>query len=342
MTSFTDRLNSDLKWTAPSNIALVKYWGKKSNQIPCNPSLSVTLKKSTTTTSLKLIERGDSWIDFKLEDKEKESFIPKLESFLNKLPPEWNFLNDFSLQIRSTNSFPHSTGIASSASSMASLALCLMELKMGGQSMDEGFYREASEIARLGSGSASRSVYGQMSLWGDDEEGGNDHYALPYTDFHNVFNGLQNTVLIVSSEQKKISSTLGHKLLEDNIYATTRFKQANENLKSLKNILRAGDFEAFASIVESEALSLHAMMMTSNPGYLLMKPNSLILIEKVREMRKEGFPICFTMDAGPNLHLLYPSDQKDKISLEINRKMIDFCENGKMIHDEMGEGPLKH
>lgn len=224
MTSFTDRLNSDLKWTAPSNIALVKYWGKKSNQIPCNPSLSVTLKKSTTTTSLKLIERGDSWIDFKLEDKEKESFIPKLESFLNKLPPEWNFLNDFSLQIRSTNSFPHSTGIASSASSMASLALCLMELKMGGQSMDEGFYREASEIARLGSGSASRSVYGQMSLWGDDEEGGNDHYALPYTDFHNVFNGLQNTVLIVSSEQKKISSTLGHKLLEDNIYATTRFK----------------------------------------------------------------------------------------------------------------------
>ena len=106
---------------------------------------------------------------------------------------------------------------------------------------------------------------------------------------------------------KKVSSTLGHALMQDHPFATQRFEQAHKNLGEFKRVLIAGDLERFIDLVESEALCLHAMMMTSNPHFVLMQPNTLSIIEKVEDFRLQTqLPICFTLDAGANVHLLYP------------------------------------
>ena len=130
--------------------------------------------------------------------------------------------------------------------------------------------------------------------------------------------------------------------METNPFATARFQQAKQNLDSLKAILSEGDWSAFIEIVENEALSLHAMMMTSSPGYLLMKPGTLEIIRKVQEFRKETKKhLGFTLDAGANVHLLYDLDHEAEVQRFIVSQLLEHCENGKIIHDHMGTGPIK-
>ncbi|MFT5385355.1 MAG: diphosphomevalonate decarboxylase, partial [Saprospiraceae bacterium] len=105
---------------------------------------------------------------------------------------------------------------------------------------------------------------------------------------------------------------------------------------------RAGDFDAFGRIAENEALTLHALMMMSNPSYILMHPNSLAMIEKVRQFRQDtSTPLYFSLDAGPNLHLLYPDEVTLPVKEFINSELLPLCENGEMIADKAGEGPLE-
>lgn len=339
MSISTNFKNKIFKWSSPSNIALIKYWGKKENQLPQNPSLSITLKNSVTTTSVEVVDKLPKWINFTLEGQVKDDFVGKIENFLERLGPEWSFLRDYSLKINSSNTFPHSSGMASSASAMSALALCLLEMKKGYR--DQNFMEQASFMARLGSGSACRSLFKGMSIWGDDKDLGSDNFGKEYNSYHAFYEGIQDTVLIISSERKSVSSTLGHELLNTNLYADTRYKQAKINLKKLKETLNNQDFKSFASIVEEEALSLHAMMMTSNPSYILMKPDTLKVIEKVRAARKNGLDICFTLDAGPNVHLLYPKNIKNEVISFIKKELLIFCENERIIEDEMGEGPKR-
>ena len=107
-------------------------------------------------------------------------------------------------------------------------------------------------------------------------------------------------------------------------------------------ILKTGDLEGFIKIVELEALSLHALMMTSNPSYILIKPETLYVINKIIDFREiTKIPICFTLDAGPNLHLLYPENFSSKVLDFINSELIKHCKNGKFILDKVGEGAKK-
>ena len=118
-------------------------------------------------------------------------------------------------------------------------------------------------------------------------------------------------ILIVEDEPKKVSSTIGHGLMNNHPYAESRFKQANENLSKMAEILQGGNIKDFISLVESEALTLHAMMLTSNPYFILMKPNTLEIINKIWEYREENNSnICFTLDAGANVHVLFPKVEK--------------------------------
>ena len=108
------------------------------------------------------------------------------------------------------------------------------------------------------------------------------------------------------------------------------------------DIFKSGDFEAFGRISENEALTLHALMMTSNPSYILMRPSSLAMIEKVRAFRKETkTPLYFSLDAGPNLHLLYPDEAAEAAQAFIKDELLALCENGEMIADKAGDGPLE-
>jgi diphosphomevalonate decarboxylase len=130
--------------------------------------------------------------------------------------------------------------------------------------------------------------------------------------------------------------------MEGNPYAPARYAQANENIKTLLAALKSGDLDTFINITESEALQLHALMMCSHPSYILMKPNTLNLINEIREFREETkIPLCFTLDAGPNVHLLYPEREAEKVEYYIRNVLVDYCDHDRWIADHVGDGPKK-
>ena len=345
------RASGKTKWKSPSNIALVKYWGKRKTQIPANPSISFTLNACATTTSLSYskLDRPSDDYSFELlfEGKAKEGFRPKIDTFFKRVEKYVPFLKDYHFKIETGNSFPHSSGIASSASSMSALALCLMDVeKKLNLEMEEDFFKKkASFLARLGSGSACRSIEGNLVQWGEHKniEGSSDLYGIKYPfEVHPVFENYQDTILLVDKGQKQVSSTVGHDLMHNHPFADQRFDQAHENLMKLKSIFSVGNLDEFVKIVESEALTLHAMMMTSHPYFMLMKPSTLEIINKIWAFRASSKThVCFTLDAGANVHVLYAEREKDEVLKFIENELVAYCENGQYICDTIGYGAKK-
>ena len=338
-----------VKWQSPSNIAIVKYWGKVPVQLPMNPSVSFSLTNARTETEIQYWEKENKdtvSAEFYFEGERKHEFEKRIIQLFTEIQPAFELFEKYHLCIDSKNTFPHSAGIASSASAMSALALCLLSIEQELEAFEEeDLKRRASALARYGSGSASRSVYGGFNLWGECMffPDSSKEYAIPITNhIHENFKDLQDTILIVRSEEKSVSSTAGHKLMNDHAYRVARVNQAKTNTENLINALQSGDFDTFIQICEEEAMSLHAMMMTSKPSYLLMKPESLEIIEKVKKFRSETVtPICFTLDAGPNIHLIYPEKVKDKVLKFVKSELLQHCENENYIDDHIGEGPIK-
>ena len=336
-------------WQSPSNIALVKYWGKHGKQLPQNPSISFTLSECCTETFVQYEKAEHFEFQFFFEGKENSAFGAKIEKFLVENQAFFPFINQLNLKVESRNTFPHSSGIASSASSMSAFVMCLLEIERS-LSLSKGrpidmVLRKASYFSRLASGSAARSVFPKMALWGatDCYKGSSDEYAIPLeNDIHPIFKTYHDSILIVSGETKSVSSRAGHALMEGNPYAPARYAQANENIKNLLAALKSGDLDTFINITESEALQLHALMMCSNPSFILMKPNTLRIIEEVRTFRNETqIPLCFTLDAGPNVHLLYPDSEAEKVESFIKSELLKYCNQGRWIADHVGDGPKK-
>lgn len=337
-------------WRSPSNIALIKYWGKKPVQVPANASISFTLSRSYTETFLTLEESSHAKgfeFDFFLDGEAKPSFKPKIKQLLERLGEAVDFLRGQRFKLESHNSFPHSSGIASSASGMSALALCLMSAKqslIGSEVSEDAFFRQASDWARLGSGSASRSLYGPLAVWGQhpDIENSSDQWAVPYREsVHPIFTEFRDYILLVEKGQKAVSSTVGHGLMDGHPFAQARFMQAERHLKDIKSILASGDLPAFGAMVESEALTLHAMMQSSQPYYLLMRPNTLAIIEKLWALRKEkDLPLYFTLDAGANVHLLFPKDYEQAVKDWVDSDIRALLDHGDYICDQVGSGPL--
>ena len=338
------------KWQAPSNIALVKYWGKTPPQLPKNASLSLTLSGAHTQMEVNFIPMGSPTkkVSFSIlfQGKEKPSFRPKLEAFFDRIIAYQSFLLHYNIVIRSHNTFPHSSGIASSASSMAALAACLVDLESQLSPMAEKLRLEkTSFLARLGSGSACRSLQGPVMVWGIHPSvvDSSDLIAVKLENIHPIFTTYHDTILLVDKVQKQVSSTTGHKLMHNHPYAAQRFSHANSQLASLLPVLKNGNLDAFVPIVEKEALDLHAMMMTSDPYFILMQPNTLYIINAVWQFRAETkIPLCFTLDAGANVHLLYPSDVADSVKLFIASDLLQFCQDRQCVHDVVGAGIKKY
>ncbi|NND07577.1 MAG: diphosphomevalonate decarboxylase [Saprospiraceae bacterium] len=344
--------SGQVSWRSPSNIALVKYWGKFGNQYPRNPSVSFTLSAAYTETTIQYKPREDYKkklsISFQFDGRSMPTFEQRIEQYLIGLISQFNFLEQFDLDIQTRNSFPHSSGIASSASGMSALALCLCSIEdhfFQTLQEDQAFRTKASMTARLGSGSACRSIYAHAALWGETGavDGASNEYAVSLESMlHPSFVAYQDAILLVSREEKSVSSSAGHGLMDHHPFASVRYEQANRNLQSALECLQHGDLERFVLLCEQEAMQLHALMMSSSPYYLLIKPNTLAIIQAVQSYRNEtGIPICFTLDAGPNVHLLYPKENKDAVENFINDKLVNYCHQGAWIKDEMGLGPLQ-
>src|SRR5690606_6628957 len=190
--------------------------------------------------------------------------------------------------------------------------------------------------------SACRSIKGNIVVWGETEsiENSSDLFGVefPY-EVHSVFENYQDTILLVDKGEKQVSSTVGHDLMHNHPFAIRRFEQAHENVVKLKAVLKSGNLEQFIALVESEALTLHAMMMTSIPYFILMKPNTLEIINQIWKFRETtNIPIWFTLDAGANVHVLYPEMHKTEVQDFIENELSKHCQNQQFIHDEMGFG----
>ena len=203
--------------------------------------------------------------------------------------------------------------------------------------------RKASYFSRLASGSACRSLFPKMALWGmmDSVPDSADDYAITLeNDIAPVFKNYHDSILIVSGDEKAVSSRTGHALMDTNPYAATRYEVARKDSEDLLVALKTGDLERFIQITESEAMQLHALMMCSEPSFVLMKPTTLKIIQLVREFRAEtDIPVCFTLDAGPNVHVLYPDHEAELVERFIMDELERYCSGSQWIPDKVGNGP---
>ena len=326
--------------SCPSNIALIKYWGKYEGQIPANPSISFTLSNCKTETKM-IFKSGEKFsVKTFLAGKEETRFSEKIEKYFRSIEKYLPWILQGSFVIETENTFPHSSGIASSASGFGAIAKCLMEMDKEFSGKDFFDAKKASFLARLGSGSACRSVYDGLVVWGEvnEVEGSSDLYAVKYPDeeIHPIFRDFNDYVLLIHEGEKSVSSTVGHGLMNTNPYAERRFQEARKNFVPMKEILKSGDLQAFMKLVEHEALTLHAMMMMSDPAFILMQTGTLQVINRVWEFRKEtNLPLFFTLDAGANVHLLFPSEKKAEISNFIEIELLQYTQNGGIVRDFM-------
>jgi len=208
-------------------------------------------------------------------------------------------------EIVSENNFPSGTGIASSASAFAALALAAS--RAAGIILTE---RELSRLARRGSGSASRSIPGGFVEWymGESDQ---DSYAESIAPLEHW--DLVDCVTIVSAEHKQTGSSAGHPLADTSPLQEARVKDAPRRLDLCRRAILERDFEALVAIVELDSDMMHAVMMTSTPGLFYWQPASVTVMQSVREWRKSGIPVCYTVDAGPNIHVICPREQAEGV-----------------------------
>lgn len=335
--------------SCPSNIALIKYWGKYENQIPANPSISYTLNNCRTNTEMEFIAGESFSVQTFLSGNEEKKFAEKIEKYFKNIEVYLPWILQGKYIIRTENTFPHSSGIASSASGFGAIAKALMNLDeifsnqqpTTDNHQPSTMNQKASFLARLGSGSACRSLYNGLIVWGETDvvPESSDLFAVPYpeSEIHPIFKNFNDWVLLIHEGQKSVSSTVGHGLMNTNPYAERRFQEAHENFQKLKTILATGDMEGFIQLVEHEALTLHAMMMMSNPAFILMKTGTLEVINKIWEFRRiTGLALFFTLDAGANVHLLFPNDiDSNRIKDFIQTELLPFAQNKGVVKDFM-------
>lgn len=294
---------------AHPNIAFIKYWGDRDSSlhIPTNGSISMNLDGLTTRTTVTFDERL-SEDHLKLNGRlSKGPALLRVSAMLDRVR-QMSGLSLFA-QVSSANNFPIGTGIASSASAFAALALAASHA--AGMQLSES---ELSRLARTGSGSACRSVPGGFVEWqaGNDDE---DSYA--YSIAAPDHWDLVDFVAIISQEHKQTGSREGHQSAGSSPLQAGRLADAPRRLDVCRKAICDRDFETFAKIVEQDSNLMHAVMITSSPGLFYWQPATLAVMKAVGEWRKAGLPVCYTIDAGPNVHVLCLASAAGQVELRL-------------------------
>jgi diphosphomevalonate decarboxylase len=281
---------------ASPNIAFIKYWGNRDNilRLPMNGSISMNLDGLYTRTTVsfqhslpfdELIINGH---EIRGAGLDRISYMLDIIRSMAKLHER--------AEVMSENNFPSGAGIASSAAAFAALAMA--GSKAAGLNPSEP---ELSRLARRGSGSASRSIPGGYVEW---QAGTSDEDSFAFSIAEPGHWDLVDCVAIVSASHKKTGSTEGHFIAATSPLQAARIADAPRRLEICRNAILARDFNAFSSIVELDSDMMHAVMMTSRPALHYWKPASLEVMHCVRQWRMEGIPVCYTVDAGPNVHVI--------------------------------------
>ena len=302
---------------APANIALVKYWGKRDSQLnlPVTDSLSIDLGNLGTETTIEHSPDGHDAVILngnKLAQDDK--FAVKVINFVDLFRNAFNqtVTNQPALTITTDNNIPTGAGVASSASGFAALTKALDQffgLGLAG--------RELSLLANLGSGSASRSIFkGFVYRHAGTDPDGMDSYSepLPYT-----WPELKIGLVTVSAKAKRVSSREG---MERTVATSPLYKKWPDQVKSdmakMLSAIKAKDFELLGATAENNALAMHECMRAATLPLNYFEPETEAIISKVQKLRREGLPLYLTIDAGPNVKLLYLNKDEEKVKTEFS------------------------
>lgn len=289
---------------APSNIAFIKYWGKKDEdlKIPMNGSISMNLSNLLTTTTVEFNSnfKKDLIIINEQEEKNEGSRVIEHLDRIRKLARI-----NYKATVASHNNFPTGTGLSSSASGFA--ALTLAASKAAGLNLSE---KELSILARQGSGSACRSIPDGFVEWLD---GNTNETSYAVSIFPPDYWGIVDVVAIVSKNKKEISTTEGQKLASSSPFFSVRQERIKEKIRLVKKYIQEKNFNLFGELVEQEALELHAIMLTSTPSLIYWLPETLKVMHTVRKWRQEGLRVYFTVNTGQDIHLICQKKDVEKV-----------------------------
>ncbi len=328
------KLGKERKVRAYTNIALIKYWGKKDETLflPMNSSLSLTLDSFYTETAVRFdgsLERDEFWLN---DVQQEEKAVQKISRVLDLFRETAGITEPAS--VTSTNFVPTAAGLASSASGLAALA--------GAANLASGLHldkRTLSTYARRGSGSATRSIYGGFVEWqmGTNND---DSYAVKIDD---ADWNIGMVTVIVNSKEKAVSSRAGMK----NTVLTSPFypswlESTAKDLTEIKTAIREQDFQKLGEITESNGMKMHATVLGATPPFSYWEPDSIVAMHMVRELRQQGIPCYFTMDAGPNVKVLCRLSDSQKIQSYLTTyfspEKVIISGPGKDIEDITNEG----
>ena len=308
---------------AHANIALVKYWGKRNRELnlPVVGSISITLEALKTTTTVRFREdlEGDS---FALNGKSEAHKASRVFEFID-LVREASGLS-LRAEIISENNFPTGSGLASSASGFAALALSATTA--AGLELTSA---ELSVLARRGSGSAARSLFGGfVEMMRGQRSDGSDAFATQLAAVEAWPLGV--LVCITDPKEKSISSTVGMTATAaTSPYYESWISSSDADLEEMREAITHRDFEHLATVTERSCLKMHGLMLSSDPGLLYWNSTTVELIHHVRRLRAGGVPVCFTIDAGPQVKIICPMDRLQEVaaSLEGIDGVVDVFES---------------
>ncbi len=296
---------TELTATAHPNIAYIKYWGNRDQElrIPANGSISMNLAALFTRTQVIFDESFEADQLILNGEPVTGAGLQRVSDFL-ALVRQISGMGEFA-RVESENNFPMGTGIASSASAFAALSLAASAA--AGITLDE---KDLSRLARCGSGSASRSVPGGFVEW---QAGDSDANSYAYSIAPPEHWELADCVAIVSQEHKATGSVEGHAIADTSPLQAVRIEQVPSHTKSCREAIIQRDFAAFAEITEHDCNMMHAVMMTSNPSLIYWQPPTLAIMQAVHSWRKNGIPVCYTIDAGPNVHVICENSHQEQV-----------------------------
>lgn len=300
------------KVKAPANIAFIKYWGKTDveTRVPVNNSISMCLSEMFSICEVEFdVKFKKDEIEFSGEKIVKKKEIERIVMVLERIRKLANI--DLKARVKTRNNFPKATGIASSASGLASVTMAAA--MAAGLKLTES---ELSRLARRASGTASRSIPDGFVEWmaGKSEK---SSYAKQI--FKPDWWKICDVVAVVTTKMKKVSSTDGHKLADTSPFYKQRLKGMNKKIKAIKKLMLSRDFAQFGRLIEDEALNMHAICLTSNPPIIYWNKTTIEIMHKVREWRETGdLNSYFTIDAGPSVHVIC----KEKDAKEVKSKLL--------------------
>lgn len=289
---------------APSNIAFIKYWGRKDDllRLPANGSLSMNLSNLLTTTTVEFdpsFAKDNITINGIKDVQEQNRVIQHLDRIrvLAHITTKAHVVSE--------NNFPTGTGLSSSSSGFA--ALTIATSKAAGLSLSE---KELSILARHGSGSACRSIPDGFVEWLDGDTSETSYAA---SIFDENYWDIVDIVAVVSVSKKDIVTTEGHKLANTSPFFKTRLSLINNKIEFFKKVILEKNFTKFGEIIEAEALEFHAILLTSNPSLIYWFPQTLSIIKNVKKWRDKGLGVYFTINTGHDVHVICQKKDVEKV-----------------------------